>query len=66
MVLFYDVGRLGDHFQDLYSGDFRDACGLGLHYLTPVGPIGLSYGYNLDRMEEESRGEWYLSVGYTF
>jgi outer membrane protein insertion porin family len=57
---------LGNHFQDLYSGDFRDACGLGLHYLTPVGPIGLSYGYNLDRMEEESRGEWYLSVGYTF
>jgi outer membrane protein insertion porin family len=66
MVLFYDVGRLGDRFQDLYSGTFRDTCGLGLHYITPVGPIGLSYGYNLDRMEAESPGEWYLSVGYTF
>lgn len=66
LALFYDVGRLGDHFKDLYSGAFRDACGLGLRYVTPVGPIGLSYGYNLDRRDDESCGELYFSFGYSF
>ncbi|MFI5397279.1 MAG: POTRA domain-containing protein [Candidatus Binatia bacterium] len=46
--------------------DFRRSSGLGLRYITPVGPISLDYGFKLDRRADESIGEVHFSVGTTF
>jgi outer membrane protein insertion porin family len=46
--------------------DFRRSSGLGLRYITPVGPISLDYGFKLDRRADESVGEVHFSVGTTF
>ena len=46
--------------------DFRRSSGLGLRYLTPVGPISLDYGFKLDRRSGESVGEVHFSVGAVF
>jgi outer membrane protein insertion porin family len=46
--------------------DFRRAAGLGLRYITPVGPISLDYGFKLDRRAGESVGEVHFAVGTVF
>jgi len=46
--------------------DFRRSSGLGLRYLTPVGPISLDYGFKLDRRTGESIGAVHFSVGAVF
>jgi len=46
--------------------DFRRAAGLGLRYITPVGPVSLDYGFKLDRRPGESVGEVHFAVGTVF
>jgi len=46
--------------------NFRRSAGLGLRYQTPVGPIGLDYGFKLDRRHNESIGRVHFSIGATF
>lgn len=46
--------------------NFRRSAGLGLRYITPVGPITLEYGFKLDRRSDESIGEVHFSIGTIF
>ncbi len=46
--------------------NFRHSVGPGLRYMTPVGPISLDYGFNLDRRSGESIGEVHFSISGTF
>jgi outer membrane protein insertion porin family len=66
LTLFYDIGRLTDTIDSADSETFRSAAGLGLRYITPIGPIGFLYGFKLDSQEDESMGRLYFSIGYTF
>jgi outer membrane protein insertion porin family len=66
LATFYDVGRVTDTFQEVGRDEFRSSVGVGLRYVTPVGPIGFLYGMKLDRQEDESPGRLHFSVGYTF
>jgi outer membrane protein insertion porin family len=64
--VFVDGG--GVYLQDraLSIHDFRRSTGLGLRYLTPVGPISLEYGFKLDRRAGEPLGEVHYSIGTIF
>jgi outer membrane protein insertion porin family len=66
LAAFYDIGRIGDTIDKAKSNDFRESIGLGLRYLTPIGPISVLYGMKLDPKKGESPGRFHLSVGYTF
>ncbi len=66
LATFYDVGRVTDTFDEIGPDEFRSSVGVGLRYVTPVGPIGFLYGMKLDRQERESPGRLHFSVGYTF
>ncbi len=66
LATFYDIGTIRDPLTDAGSDDFRSTVGLGLRYLTPIGPVGLLYGWKLDPMDGESSGELHFSIGYTF
>ncbi len=66
VAAFLDAGSVwfqGDPERDF---DLRESAGLGLRYLTPVGPISLDYGWKLDRREAESSSEWHFSIGAVF
>jgi outer membrane protein insertion porin family len=66
LALFLDAGSVwfeGDPDNDF---DLRESAGLGLRYLTPIGPISLDYGWKLDRREGESSSEWHFTIGAVF
>ncbi|MBA3036908.1 MAG: outer membrane protein assembly factor BamA [Desulfobacterium sp.] len=66
MTAFYDMGSVSKTFVEAGSDKFRSSAGLGLRYITPIGPIGILYGHKLDREKGESAGQIHFSVGYTF
>ncbi len=63
---FLDTGRIDEMDSSVESKGFRSALGVGLRYITPIGPVGLLYGHKLDPEEGEDSGRIHLSVGYTF
>jgi outer membrane protein insertion porin family len=66
VALFYDVGHVSRTYAESVSNDTRSSAGVGLRYITPVGPIGLLYGMKLAPEEGESPGRIHFSIGYTF
>jgi outer membrane protein insertion porin family len=66
VTVFVDAGTVQKATDDQGDDSWRWSTGLGLRYLTPIGPIGLLYGYKLNRRSGESPGQWHISIGYTF
>ncbi len=66
LTTFIDAGRIKNTEFSLEDTDFRTSAGIGLRYITPIGPIGLLYGHKLDRKSGESPGRIHFSIGYTF
>ncbi|MBK9375801.1 MAG: BamA/TamA family outer membrane protein [Holophagales bacterium] len=66
LVFFADWGNVwaGPSYVKLAEG--RWGAGLGVHYLTPVGPFRLEYGFRLDRKQDEDTGALSFSIGYPF
>jgi outer membrane protein insertion porin family len=63
---FYDIGSVRHTFDESGSDSFRSSVGIGLRYITPIGPIGFLYGHKLNRRDGESAGRFHFSIGYTF
>jgi outer membrane protein insertion porin family len=66
LCFFTDSGALSQYQVSTIPDGFRTSVGMGLRYLTPIGPVGLVYGYKLDREPGEDSGRFHLSIGYTF
>jgi len=64
-VVFFDVGRAYDELETLGS-DLRYTTGVGLRWVSPIGPIRIEYGYNLDRRDDESPGRIEFAFGSFF
>jgi outer membrane protein assembly factor BamA len=67
LVVFYDGGNvfpyLGfHHFTDLYSNNV----GLGLRYATPVGPIRIDVGQNLNPVKGVKSTQYFITIGQAF
>ena len=66
-VIFYDGGNVfpsvGFHdFTSLYSNNV----GLGLRYATPVGPIRVDVGQNLNPIPGVKATQYFISIGQAF
>jgi len=65
-VGFVDVGSLTDGFEEIGFDTFRWSTGAGLRLHTPVGPIRLEYGYQLQENPPLGRGEFHFALGFPF
>jgi len=63
-LLFFDVGNT--YTGKVKFGDVRSAAGFGVRWYSPVGPLRLELGINLNPREGESRSQWDFTIGSTF
>ena len=66
---FFDTGRVyGDNEKiELDPADLRQSAGLGIRWLSPVGPVRLEYGFILDRKSNDhGPGNWEFSMASAF
>ena len=66
LPVFVDAGTLRDAPRAGGNEGFKYTIGSGLRYMTPVGPVGLLYGYRLNPETGEDSGRVHFSIGYTF
>jgi outer membrane protein insertion porin family len=62
-VAFFDVGNAWDTD---YFADWRYSVGGGIRWLSPLGPLRLEWGYNLDPEEWEDRSRLDFMIGRFF
>ncbi len=65
-ALFYDSGKVFREPSDFSLSDWYSSVGVGLRYLTPVGPLRIDYGYKLKHVPGQGRGRFHISFGFPF
>lgn len=66
LALYFDDGNVWDDWKKVNLGELRPGAGVGLYYMTPVGPVRIDYGMKLDKKSYETLGVFNFSVGYAF
>jgi len=75
LVPFYDLGNVFRRVSDINFAGMTNSVGLGLRFNTPIGPIGVDYGYLLDppffitasgAALRQSRGAFHIRIGQSF
>ncbi len=69
-VVFYDMGRVFNNNENWSFSDFRKSTGLGINWYSPMGPLRLEWGYNLDPQsvagKQEAHSVWDFTMGGSF
>jgi outer membrane protein assembly complex protein YaeT len=66
LAAFIDAGQLSLKSFDPPVDDFQKGVGIGIQYVTPIGPIRLDLGFPLDRQGDDAAWQVYVSVGQAF
>lgn len=66
LVLFSDGMWASADLTDTASGETLYTMGLGLRYNTPLGPLRLEYGHNLNPRSGDPDGTVHFSIGFPF
>jgi outer membrane protein insertion porin family len=61
-TVFYDAGNVWADWSDMDPGDLKGGVGLGVRYLSPIGPLRLDVGWKLDR--EPGEKDFAVSVSF--
>ncbi len=69
-AFFVDGGNVFDRVTEFDVGELRGSAGFGLRYRSPLGPIRLDLGFNMDRRQFAGRREpgsvLHFSIGQAF
>ena len=65
-LVFFDAGNVFTKDDSYSFSGIRKSVGGGIRWLSPIGPIRIEYGKNLDPLEGESSGEVEIAAGGTF
>jgi outer membrane protein insertion porin family len=63
-VLFFDAGNSYDEFKNF--GELRYTTGIGVRWISPMGPIRIEWGYNIDRKPGEKSSRIEFAFGTFF
>ncbi len=66
LTVLFDTGNVWAGPSYVRADQIRYGTGLGLSFMTPVGPLRLEYGLKLDRKPGEDPGAFNFSIGYPF
>jgi outer membrane translocation and assembly module TamA len=64
VVPFYDGGNV---FRNIgFHGQYTNTVGFGFRYATPVGPIRVDFGYNLNAPPGLKSFQYFITIGQAF
>ena len=66
VVAFVDVLGTARNFSDWPGDETLASAGAGLRYQSPIGPLRIEYGRNLNRREGDPEGTLHFSIGFPF
>ncbi len=64
--LFVDGGNVWTDYRAIDAEALKWGAGVGVRYLSPIGPIRLEIGWKLDREPFEDPYVWFISLGNAF
>jgi len=65
-VIFFDAGNAFDIAENYRFDRLRTSVGVGIRWISPIGPLRLEWGYNLNPQEGEQRHGWEFTIGGFF
>lgn len=65
-VVFYDAGNAWDHGEEYLRTKLRTSAGAGIRWFSPLGPLRIEWGYNLDPEPGEDSSQWEFTIGGFF
>ncbi|TBV83479.1 MAG: outer membrane protein assembly factor BamA [Desulfobulbaceae bacterium] len=65
-LLFFDAGQVYAQPETWNLGSIRKSVGFGFRWLSPLGPLRLEWGHNLDPEPDEKTTVWDFSIGGVF
>lgn len=63
-VLFFDAGNA--YNSNIFPTEFRYSVGAGIRWYSPMGPLRLEWGKNLNPKADEKSSKWEFSIGTIF
>jgi len=64
--VFLDAGNVYDAGQNWDFSDLKRSVGMGIRWLSPLGPLRLEWGYNIQPVGDEDHSNWDFSIGGAF
>lgn len=64
--IFHDFGDVYDIDDNWDFSEYKKTAGVGILWASPLGPIRLAWGFNLDKKDGEDSSNWDFSMGGTF
>lgn len=65
-LIFFDAGNVYAKTSDFDFSNAKKSTGLGFRWLSPMGPLRLEWGYNLDPAPGDKSSVWDFSMGGMF
>ena len=66
-VVFFDTGDIYAESEDIELDNLRESAGVGIRWLSPMGPVRLEYGWILDpKQTDNTSGNWEFSMASAF
>ncbi|MFU8819549.1 MAG: outer membrane protein assembly factor BamA, partial [Desulfurivibrio sp.] len=62
-LIFFDAGNVYTRSENWRTDELKKSVGFGFRWLSPLGPLRLEWGYNLDPEDDEKRTVWDFSMG---
>jgi outer membrane protein insertion porin family len=66
LVAFYDGGNVFAHLGFRDFGSYSNTVGLGFRYKTPVGPVRIDFGHNLNAPPGIKSTQFFITLGQAF
>ena len=66
LFTYVDVGNVWGEFESLSSRTLRSSAGVGLSWISPVGPLKLSYGTPIRKLPEDRIQKLQFQIGTAF
>ena len=63
-VAFYDTGNVWADWREIDLSELKSGAGLGVRYLSPIGPLRLDLGWKLDRERPYERAKPVVQVSF--